>query len=207
MRKKLYHHGDLKQEMIRKGIQLLNKEGYEGFSLRKLAAMCNVSHTAPYRHFANKDELYRTINSEISAIFGEALLEGLDLYQDDPKMQLQEMCEHYISFLVNNPDYFRYIFMTSHDRQLMVSEEELLYIEEDHPFNKSINYAKKYFARLRDNDKDWILDFMALWSQIHGFSLLLVNGTLDFRGDYMAYARKMIEAQLNSLENSISNKM
>ena len=34
MGENLYHHGDLKKEMILKGIQLLNKDGYEGFSLR-----------------------------------------------------------------------------------------------------------------------------------------------------------------------------
>ena len=206
MSKKLYHHGDLKKEMIQKGIQLLNKEGYEGFSLRKLAAMCNVSHAAPYRHFKSKNELYRTINLEISTKFREALLEDMELYTNDPKMQLLEMCKHYISFMVKNPDYFRFIFMTPHEHQIVVSTEDIGFAEDDHPFNISKKYAKEYFSRFHENEADWILDFIALWSQIHGLSLLLVNGTLDFQDDYLAYAHKMIEVHLNSFENSVSIK-
>jgi AcrR family transcriptional regulator len=201
MSENLYHHGDLKREMIQKGIQLLNKEGYEGFSLRKLAALCNVSHAAPYRHFKNKDELYSTINLEISTKFREALLEDLELYPDDPKMQILEMCKHYVSFMVKNPDYFRYIFMAAHERQIVFSTEDIEFEEDDHPFNISRNYAKKYFCRFHDNDADWAFDFLALWSQIHGLSLLLVNGTISLQGDYADYAGKMIESYLTSFEN------
>lgn len=49
MEEKNYHHGDLKKQMILKGLELLNEKGIDGFSLRKIASMCNVSHTAPYK--------------------------------------------------------------------------------------------------------------------------------------------------------------
>ncbi len=201
MAEKLYHHGDLKKEMIQKGIQLLNKEGYEGFSLRKLAAMCNVSHAAPYRHFENKQELYRAINLEISTKFRDALLEDIDRHRDDPRTQLLELCTHYISFMVDNPDYFRYIFLTSHDSQIEISNEDIRLPGDDHPFNIGKNYAKEYFCRFHENETAWILDFISLWSQIHGLTLLLVNRTIRFQGDHMEYARRMIESYLNSFEN------
>lgn len=204
MSENLYHHGDLKKEMIQKGIQLLNKKGYEGFSLRKLAAMCNVSHAAPYRHFKNKEELYKTINLEISTNFREALFKDLT-HQGDPKMQLLELAKRYISFMVNNPDYFRYIFMTDHGRQIIVTSEDMLLEENDHPFNISKKYAKEYFCRFHENETDWMSDLLALWSQIHGFTLLLVNRTIDFKVDYMTIAHKMIETYLNSFENSKAN--
>ena len=57
MAKDKYHHGTLKEDLINKGLELLNKEGFEGFSLRKVASMCGVSHTAPYKHFKDKYEL------------------------------------------------------------------------------------------------------------------------------------------------------
>jgi AcrR family transcriptional regulator len=206
MQEKLYHHGDLKKEMIKKGIQLLNKEGYEGFSLRKLAALCNVSHAAPYRHFSNKQELYRAINLEISTKFRDALLEDVDRYRNDPRTQLLELCKHYISFMVENPDYFRYIFLTSHDSQIKISTEDILIPGDDHPFNIGKVYAKEYFCRFHENETDWVLDFLSLWSQIHGLTLLLVNRTVSFQGDYMEYARRMLESALNSIENSILSK-
>jgi AcrR family transcriptional regulator len=59
--KKNNHHEDLKNELIEKGLKILNKEGYEGFSLRKAARACGVSQTAPYRHFKDKDALVEAI--------------------------------------------------------------------------------------------------------------------------------------------------
>jgi AcrR family transcriptional regulator len=198
----LYHHGGLKNELIQKGIQLLNKEGYDGFSLRKLAAMCNVSHTAPYRHFQNKDELYRAINLEISTKFKDALLKGIERCQDDPKTRLQELCKRYISFMVENPDYFRYIFMTEHERQISISEKDILLADDEHPFTISKKYAKEYFGSSPNKEKDWAFNFLSLWSQIHGLAMLLVNKTINLQGDYMEYAGRMIEAYLNSFEKS-----
>jgi AcrR family transcriptional regulator len=198
----LYHHGDLKKELIRKGIQLLNKEGYEGFSLRKLAAMCNVSHAAPYRHFKNKEELHRAINLEISTKFRDALFQGMERYPDDPKTRLLELCTRYISFMVENPDYFRYIFMTVRESRISVSEKDILLADGEHPFAISMKYAKDYFCSFPNKENDWTFDFLSLWSQIHGLTLLLVNKTIDLKGGYINYAGRMIGTYLDSYEKS-----
>jgi AcrR family transcriptional regulator len=42
--------------MIDAGIELINEKGADGFSLRKVAERCGVSHSAPYKHFKNKDD-------------------------------------------------------------------------------------------------------------------------------------------------------
>ena len=52
-----YHHGDLKHELMEKGLLLINKYGEDNLSLRKLAAECGVSNAAPYAHFENKEDL------------------------------------------------------------------------------------------------------------------------------------------------------
>ena len=50
-----YHHGNLRKELIEKGIKMINSTGEEKLSLRKLAVECGVSNAAPYTHFKNKD--------------------------------------------------------------------------------------------------------------------------------------------------------
>ena len=42
-----YHHKDLRNALIETGIQIVNTEGVNAFSLRKVAAACGVSHAAP----------------------------------------------------------------------------------------------------------------------------------------------------------------
>ena len=59
---KSYHHGNLKEELIKKGIELINEVGEEKLSLRKLAIICGVSNSAPYTHFKSKDELLKEMS-------------------------------------------------------------------------------------------------------------------------------------------------
>lgn len=49
-----YHHKDLRNALIETGIKIVSTEGINAFSLRKVAAVCGVSHAAPYSHFQNK---------------------------------------------------------------------------------------------------------------------------------------------------------
>lgn len=81
---KSYHHKNLRNELIEKGIRLVNEEGLKAFSLRKAAAACGVSHAAPYSHFQNKEELLEAmqnyITDEFSAILEDTISEyGLSL--------------------------------------------------------------------------------------------------------------------------------
>ena len=68
-----YHRDNLKDELIKNGLKLLNEEGYVNFPLRKVAKMCGVSHTAPYRHFKSKDDLVVSITSEALKRFEDTL--------------------------------------------------------------------------------------------------------------------------------------
>jgi AcrR family transcriptional regulator len=174
-----YHHGDLKAEMLRKGLQLLNEEGYEGFSLRKLAALCNVSHAAPYRHFKNKDELIRAIWSEMAdslrAVFSTAVRGG-----DTPRARLTSLCKAYVRLMTENPDYFRYIFMTVHAQPIVFTSDDAAYGGEDHPFSIAKRFARAYLEGVRG--AGWAGDYLTLWSQLHGFILLTINRTIRYEG-------------------------
>ena len=66
MEKKPYHHKNLKNDLIEKGIELVNKNGINQLSLRKVAQACGVSHAAPYSHFSNKEELLQEMQLHIT---------------------------------------------------------------------------------------------------------------------------------------------
>ena len=58
---KNYHHGDLKGELMRQALKILDKKGVEGLTLREVARAAKVSHTAPYRHFKDKEDILAAI--------------------------------------------------------------------------------------------------------------------------------------------------
>lgn len=105
-----YHHGDLHNALIDAALFILSREGTEGLSLREVAKIAGVSHTAPYRHFRNKIALLEAI-----AIRGYSQLEGAckiayENYPNDPNRQLIEAGMGYLTLVLEQPDMAQIMF-------------------------------------------------------------------------------------------------
>ena len=61
---KPYHHGDLRRALLDASIEVLTESGAQALTLREVARRAGVSHAAPYRHFADKDELLAGVAEE-----------------------------------------------------------------------------------------------------------------------------------------------
>lgn len=197
-----YHREDLKSELIAKGLKLLDEAGYEGFSLRKVAKACKVSHTAPYRHFKNKDELIIAIAFEAMSKFKQSLQVAVDKYPADPKSQLKEMGCAYIKFFAENPEYFRLIFLSDINKRIDFTREEadkhLCLTEpnsDEHPFGTFYRSVERYRAE-KQRDANFTIDQNALtlycWGLVHGISLLIARKEFMYEGDYLALARRIL---------------
>jgi AcrR family transcriptional regulator len=61
-----YHHPDLRTALINATLERVAERGLEGLSFRELAKMVGVSHAAPRRHFADRDELIAAASLAVS---------------------------------------------------------------------------------------------------------------------------------------------
>ena len=52
-----YHHGNLKRVLLDQALALIEEKGSYDFTMRELARRAEVTHGAPYRHFADKSTL------------------------------------------------------------------------------------------------------------------------------------------------------
>ena len=59
-----YHHANLRQTLLDAAVALIGEVGPRAFTLREVARRAGVSHNAPYRHFAGKDELLAIVAAE-----------------------------------------------------------------------------------------------------------------------------------------------
>jgi len=57
MSRRAYHHGDLRAALVDATLALVAEKGVSGFSVAEAARRSGVSISAPYRHFADRDEL------------------------------------------------------------------------------------------------------------------------------------------------------
>lgn len=110
MPSKKYHHGDLKNALIKAGVEILAKEGVGGLSLRKVAQRAGVSHSAPYAHFPDKQSLIAAISTEgFNQLYNE-LEAAISPHAKTPKKQLVEGAQAYVRFALKNSDTFKIMF-------------------------------------------------------------------------------------------------
>ncbi len=118
MTKTAYHHGDLRQALIDAALAVVERGGAEALSLRDLAESVGVSRAAPYRHFADRDDLL----ARVAARGFEDLNHGYEAALAGPgdgRERLRRASEVYVDFAARRPGLFRLMFdsdLLSRDR-------------------------------------------------------------------------------------------
>lgn len=186
-----YHHGDLRNQLIEKGLILLSNEGVSSFSLRKVAKMCNVSHSAPYRHFENKDDLIQAIAREGFIKFHATLKKASEKYPTDYKLQLRELGQLYLKFAVENPDYMRILFTS-----VLSGPKSLPAVSEfsNHGFDLLRDCIRGCITLPGFRFKEEKPAILMAWSLVHGLSMLLIENNDQEDFIIAEVAKKMFES-------------
>ena len=173
---KKYHHGDLKNTLIKAGVEILSKEGVGGLSLRKVAQRAGVSHSAPYAHFPDKQSLIAAISTEgFNQLYTE-LEAAISPHKKNPKKQLIEGAKAYVRFAEQNTDTFNIMF------------SGVLEKEKDYP--SFVEISSKTFKLVVDvvqacQDAGILptapanLMAVSVWGQVHGILSLALEGQVS----------------------------
>jgi len=176
-----YHHKDLKNQLIDKGIELVSTEGLKSFSLRKVAAACGVSHSAPYSHFQNKDELLNTMTSQITAEFSKALEATIATYGDSADV-LAYLGKAYVVFFIDNPHYFSFLYTQSTVQIDLSFSGDVSHNYA--PFETFKGLALKLMDKTaypKEKNKDAVI---AIWSFIHGIASLATMKNVHYNENW-----------------------
>ena len=81
MERRGYHHGNLREALIRAALHLIAEKGPAGFTFAEAARSAGVSPAAPYRHFRDRDDLLADVARQgftrFEAMLGRAWNDGL----------------------------------------------------------------------------------------------------------------------------------
>lgn len=105
-----YHHGNLRAELLDTAVEQLRKKGAEALSLRALARAIGVSQTAPYRHFADKGELFAAMAARGYRGLLTALKQAGERAGDCPEARLIAFAHAYVAYAADNPQLFKLMF-------------------------------------------------------------------------------------------------
>ena len=172
---KPYHHGDLRRELLNAARELLEESNIAALSLRQVARKVGVSHTAPYRHFPDKESLLAGIVAvSLNELTGQ-MAQAVKLHPGDPAAQLREAGHRYVQLALDNPQCTQLMF------------GGILPCDETYPeLNEASGDAFDGLKMMIEQGqscgifKKGEVELMALtaWSGMHGLSLLLISGDL-----------------------------
>ncbi len=105
-----YHHGDLRETLIRAAMSMIAERGLAGFALSGLARAVGVSSAAPYRHFRNRT----AVIAEVARRGFEQLAANLEAARQaggvDPIATLERCAQAHLAFAAREPPVYAAMF-------------------------------------------------------------------------------------------------
>ncbi|WP_216892474.1 TetR/AcrR family transcriptional regulator [Nocardia alni] len=173
----------MRSALIDAGVAFAREGGPDKVILREAARVAGVSHSAAYRHFADREGLLAAVShvarSELSAKMRQAIDNA-----DDPVLRLAAVGTAYIDFALTEPGLFRTAFDSHPD--CSISDEGP---QTTGKFGSQPDGAEPFevLGQVLDEAQSAGLlaperrpgAAIAAWSAVHGLASLLVDGPLS----------------------------
>jgi AcrR family transcriptional regulator len=166
-----WHHGNLRAEMLQRGLVLLELRGAAELSLREVARQAGVSQTAPTHHFGDKEGLLAAIATEgfhdLMATRLSALKDGMT-----KERRLRVVMRAYVEFALKRPELFHLMFGTriadkcKHPELMEASASSFQFVS---------NTIAEFMADCSETGRPPRFAAIAVWSGMHGLATLLAD--------------------------------
>jgi len=168
-----YHHGNLKEALIRAALELIARKGPAGFTFAEAARSAGVSPAAPYRHFRDRDDLLIDVARRGFDKFEQVLARGWNEGRPDPFAAFERIGRAYLEFARAEPAYYSAMF----EAGIPLEASPELREAGERAFAVLRNAAEKLIARLPAARRPPAL-MMALhiWALSHGIASLFGRG-------------------------------
>ena len=170
-----YHHGALAEAMVEQALASVRAQGADQVSLRSIAQALEVSPSATYNHFTDKDDLLRAVGFCGLAALDERMARVLAAHPADTaeaaRARFTGLGRAYLAFAIDETHLFQLTFGP-------ICAVKELPAEETGPYRKLMD-------ALDDLDRWGLLRAgirpgldLTVWAATHGMATLLVEGYL-----------------------------
>lgn len=110
LRRRSYHHGNLREALIEASLGLIEAKGPLGFTLAEAARQAGVSAAAPYRHFRGRDELIESVAIRGFEMFAGKLDAAWNRGRPTLLSAFTALGRAYLAFARDNPGFYIAMF-------------------------------------------------------------------------------------------------
>jgi AcrR family transcriptional regulator len=168
-----YHHGNLKEALVRAALELIAQKGPWGFTFAEAARWAGVSPAAPYRHFRDRDELVADVARRGFEEFAAALTRAWDGGRPDPFAAFERMGKAYLDFARSEPAYYSAMF----EAGVPIESDPALREAGERAFAVLRGAAEQLVAKLPPQSRPPALMMgLHIWALSHGIASLFGRG-------------------------------
>ncbi|WP_448187627.1 TetR/AcrR family transcriptional regulator [Azospirillum sp. sgz301742] len=185
-----YHHGNLKEALVRAALDLIAEKGPSGFTFAEAARSAGVSPAAPYRHFRDRDDLLFDVARRGFEQFEAALRRAWDDGRPNSLAALDRVGKAYLHFARTEPAYYAAMF----EAGIPPGASPELAQASERAFSVIREAAETLVADLPAKDRPpALMVALHVWSLAHGIASLFGRGDSARRTLPMS-AEELLEA-------------
>ena len=177
--KKSYHHGNLREELIEKGIEVINEEGEEKLSLRKVAKMCGVSNAAPYTYFKKKSDLLYAMSDYIWGILAVELDRTRKKYENQEDL-LVKLGKTYVMFFCENHRYYHFMISRKNMKMDLFSKFSEIENNNEKAFSILKIEAIKILEKMGVPNQAMQDKIIAMWALVQGLVTIMIMNDITY---------------------------
>jgi AcrR family transcriptional regulator len=154
---------EVRDSILQASWHLVNEEGWQNLSIRKIADAIEYSVPVVYDHFENKEAILSEFNRQGFKLLGDKLSEAKNTHVN-PVLQLEAITFAYWDFAFNNKEYYQLMYGLG-----MPTCESLNSVPELMAFIGVIHTTIEEIIKNGNNaGSDTWLKVHSFWSMIHG---------------------------------------
>lgn len=187
-----YHHGDLREDLVRAALELIKEKGPAGFTFADAARWAGVSPAAPYRHFRDRDELLADVARRGFELFAEALSKAWDQGRPDTATAFDRLGKAYLNFARKEPAFYAAMF----EAGVPIGDQLALREAADRAFGVLRSAAEQLVAKMPAKGRPpALMVALHVWAMTHGIASLFARGDGSRRPLPMK-AEELLEAEI-----------
>ena len=200
-----YHHGDIREALVRAALREAERGGPESISLKALARQLGVSQPAPYRHFADRDALLAAVTAEAFRQFNTVLRESMR--RPSKRSKLSRIARATLDFGLRRNGVYRLMFASrtmaaaSKGSELHQAAIETFALVLEALEAPAVGLLRERYA-------------LQVWAALHGVVMLAEQGLLtgqvaqitreDLVEDMVAQTKIALSAAIKAAEDEVS---
>jgi AcrR family transcriptional regulator len=168
-----YHHGNLKEALVRAALELIAEKGPAGFTFADAARWAGVSPAAPYRHYRDRDALLADVARRGFETFAAALEHAWGEGKPDVLTAFDRLGRAYLQFAHAEASFYSAMF----EAGVAADSDPDLRIASERAFAVLRTASEKLVALAPAKERPpALMVALHIWSMTHGIASLFGRG-------------------------------